>query len=99
MITLNPDDIGKVDLKSANAQPDDRSLEQKVAAMVNKKKARGKSGSLRKLLNKRQNVVDARKELIRAHVSKEERKKAMEAKGETEEKPLSYALERFRKKS
>ena len=61
MITLNPDDLGKIQKTSQenNAQVVDE--ENSANGFIPKFKKRGKSASQRKFLRKQQNVVDEKR--------------------------------------
>jgi len=100
MISMNPDYIGTLDLKSAEERAAEKDLDRKpVDPMVNiKNKGRGKNSSLRKYLRKKgsKNIIDERRvkieELRKAQILKQKDKL------KASEQELGPALGRFAKK-
>jgi U3 small nucleolar RNA-associated protein 7 len=97
MITLDPSIIANVDTHTGPKDDEKLTLKDKVD-IIFKKKARGRSSAISKITKKRQNIVDAKKELIRQRLEREK----MEADQTPERKIDSkhtYTLSRFKSKS
>eukprot|EP00158_Paraphelidium_tribonemae_P007674 Partr_v1_DN28323_c1_g1_i3_m79219 putative WD repeat domain 46 len=98
MITLNPHDVARVNFRSGI--PDETVDPVKaLAASELKKKTRGRNSAAKRLLRKQVNVIDAKKEALRARLEKEaQARKAAETGESDKKKSFSYALDRFDKK-
>ncbi|KAJ3279784.1 Small subunit (SSU) processome component [Borealophlyctis nickersoniae] len=104
MISLNPNFIGAVDRAPVEVVQEERRLEWEAnhptEKFVPQNRARGKSSSARRYLRKQTNVLDAKKEEVRAKLQKDKeerlKKRAREEGQEETEKPRT-ALDRFKK--
>lgn len=102
MITLNPNDLGKI--MKTSQENNEKTFEDENTAngvkFIPQFKKRGKSASQRKFLRKQQNVVDEKRVAVKEMIIKERREREVEILKESGEyKEVGYsALDRFTKK-
>lgn len=101
MISLDPDYIGNLDLKSAEERKQEKDLDKKPADIVAdvKNRGRGKNSSLRKYLRKKgsRNIVDERR--LKIEELRKTQNLAQRKKLKASEEQLGPALARFARKA
>jgi U3 small nucleolar RNA-associated protein 7 len=86
MITLNPDSVGALAMPADQASKEVRDIadEANGEKFEPKNKKRGRSSAQRRFLRKQLNVVDAKREALKAKLEKEKLQRQREREGQPE---------------